>query len=113
MHQHSNTEDEYQIVDHIYVVDLHLVEKLAGLLVVTIKFVAQQVLPIGSVYGVQQAVETRTEIWYIEHPAKQTRRVKVTYAEAEDGEQHRDYRTKENCELQGIMKLNFFLLAYA
>lgn len=62
MHQHSDTEDEYQIVDHVYVVDIHLAEKLGGLLVVTIKFIALQVLPVESVYGLQQTVETRTEV---------------------------------------------------
>lgn len=62
MHQHPDTEDEYQIIDHVYVVDLHLGEKLDWFLVVTVEFVAQQVHPVISVHGVYQTVETRTKI---------------------------------------------------
>lgn len=62
MHQHPDTEDEYQIIDHVYVIDLHLVEKLAGFFEVTIEFLAQQVPPVVSVYCVYQAVKTRTEV---------------------------------------------------
>lgn len=109
MHQYPDTEDKYQIIDYIYVVDLHFVQKLAGFLIVTIKFFAQQVHPVESVYGIQQTVETRAKIRYVKHPAEHWRRIKVTYAEAEDGEQHRGYRANEDCDLQKITKFSVFL----
>lgn len=112
MHQHPDTEDEYQIVDYVYIIDVHLFEKLARPLKVTINFVALQVLPVGSVYGVQQTVETRTEVWHVKHPAEHVWRIKITYAEAENGEHHRDYWTNEDCELQRITKFSIFLPAY-
>lgn len=112
MHQHSNTEDENQIIDHVHVGDIHFGEKFAGFLEVAINFVAHQVHPVVSVYGIYQAMETRTEVWYMKHPTEQAWRIKITYAEAEDGEQHRDYRSNEDCELQRIMKFSVLLSAY-
>lgn len=89
MHQYTDTKDQYEIVHYVCIADIHFFEELGGLLVVTVKVVAFQLHPVETVHGVQQAVEARAEIGYVEHPAEHGRRVYVAKAETEDGEQHR------------------------
>lgn len=75
----------------------------------TVKIITLQVHPVKSVHNVHQTVETRTEIRYMEHPAERMRNIYVTYAEAENGKIHCNYRTGEDRNLQRIIKFDIFL----
>jgi hypothetical protein len=100
MHQYTKTKDQYEIVHYVRVTDVHLLEELRGFFVVAVEVFAFQLHPVESVYGVQQTVEARTKVRYVEHPAEHVRRVHIANAETKDGEQHRDYGTDEYRDLQ-------------
>jgi len=100
MHQNTKTKDQYEIVHYVRITDVHLFEELRGFLVVAVEVFAFQFHPVESVHGVQQTVEARTEVRYVEHPTEHVRCIHVANAETKDGEQHCDYRTDEYRDLQ-------------
>lgn len=104
MHDHNNTAHQHYVIGKIDFVDADLVQEEFRIFEMAVhrRIGTVEKRTVHTIHGVDDAMETSTEVADVPHPTEIWCYVLVSRAEAEYGEQDGQYRTNEYGDLEEI-----------